>query len=89
MSEQLNSDDERAVRRIANDDCWDHVQPSEVKTTDDGRIMLVIDPEEARRGMGNAFAGHNLEPFVKEGYIPCSVTTTHAWFQPIGVGLDL
>lgn len=96
MPEQINSEHERAVRRIARDALWDDCEIDRLETVmrgrNEGDVMLKVDSAH-ESGNRNAFAGKTLEPFIEEGYLPVSVGGgghgMTAWFKPIGVGLDL
>jgi len=96
MPEQLNSDDERAVRRIARSALWDFLTAERVETItrgpNEGEVMLAVSADFDFDGR-NAFAGDTLNEFLAEGYVPTSVAAGEhggtAWFKPIGVGLDL
>jgi hypothetical protein len=96
MPEQLNSEDERNVRRIARSALWDSLTVERVETIisgpNEGEVMLEVTAEHDLDGR-NAFAGDTLNEFIEEGYIPTSVGAgAHGgsvWFRPIGVGLDL
>lgn len=96
MPEQLNSDDERAVRRISRSALWDSLTVERVETIisgpNEGEVMLEVSADFDLDGR-NAFAGDTLNEFIEEGFIPTSVGAGEhggsAWFRPIGVGLSL
>lgn len=53
------------------------------------RIMVEVERPNERHVAKNIYTNGNLVPFLAAGYVPASVGETHAWFVPIGVGLDL
>ena len=93
MAEQLNSEDEQNIRRIAEEVSNDILTVERVETlSDGGDVLIEVSAENDLEGR-NVFAGYRLESFIEEGYVPTSVAAGAdggtAWFRPIGVGLDL
>lgn len=93
---EVNTRDEREVRRIMREELYESCEIDEIKTIQrgsaEGEVMVSV-TGHVDGSVRNAFAGRTLAKFLEAGFVATSVgggADSHtAWFQPVGVGIDV